>query len=464
MKPRIKYCGVKKYMIVFSVLLMAVCFVMGNFLFMPSARAEETTPTSITEDLENAGFDFNDYPIISNDYRSYKIIQIAESTDRELYLYIYHMSAEYMNPTTVRIATSKDKDARWADYSLTHVSEYMSFHKYRVEGLTVPTGSVRYYDIPALHRQYIDGVDSVSDSENNAIDEIAIAIGQLWTATTDGDTVKYEMEYLDSVIVTDQYVGSLYYSDNPVFGSDKHCFSFYIAFNTNVKIDELCEADVNFGIVFDYALTDRQDIIATDMTATVHADDYEEVQDSTLTKFFGMSVTGLSSRTHQWNKIQTKDTFMSAENLTSAEETYVKDKTWVLRFYSYKFDTDAFHKGPPGVYKASDTTILRLKYITAGITYNVGVVSNKQTSSGVIGNDPIEEALSSWELFKQWLTNNWKWLVIGIVGVILLIVLAPFLPMIFSGIATVISLLFKGLWWLISAPFRLIYNLIHKDE
>ena len=86
-----------------------------------------------------------------------------------------------------------------------------------------------------------------------------------------------------------------------------------------------------------------------------------------------------------------------------------------------------------------DVTILRLKFVTDGITYNLGVIDNKQTGGGEPSNEPGGIGGSGCAV------ADGKKLLYAILGLIALIILAPLLPMVVNGIVFVISLPFKGI-------------------
>ena len=85
-----------------------------------------------------------------------------------------------------------------------------------------------------------------------------------------------------------------------------------------------------------------------------------------------------------------------------------------------------------------DVTILRLKFVTDGITYNLGVIDNKQTG----GRDPSNEPGGFGG--SGCVSADGKKLLYAILGLIALIILAPLLPMVVNGIVLVILLPFKG--------------------
>lgn len=98
-----------------------------------------------------------------------------------------------------------------------------------------------------------------------------------------------------------------------------------------------------------------------------------------------------------------------------------------------------------------DVTILRLKFVTGGVTYNLGVVDNKQTG----GSDPVNHTET-----KIGLNSTFSWILLAILFVVLLIVLLPFLPTILSVIVKVIVWILKAVVWIVALQFRGIAALI----
>ena len=87
-----------------------------------------------------------------------------------------------------------------------------------------------------------------------------------------------------------------------------------------------------------------------------------------------------------------------------------------------------------------DVTILRLKFETDGITYNLGTIDNKQTGD----RDPVND-----EQIEVGLSKMGKW-ILGIIALILLLViLMPILPYIAKLIV-----------WIILLPFKLIAAIV----
>lgn len=165
---------------------------------------------------------------------------------------------------------------------------------------------------------------------------------------------------------------------------------------------------------------------------------------------------GLFAATYKWDRIETVEDFIANENkdniyhgavidvnyatkLTDEAMTELKGKEWVLRFAETNYQIIN------GTYVTSfistfvgDVTILRLKFETDDITYNLGVVDNKQTGS----KDPSNETdieISLGDKFMKF---------VRILALILLIILLlPVLPYIIKIVT----------WF-----FKLIVNFIKK--
>lgn len=80
--------------------------------------------------------------------------------------------------------------------------------------------------------------------------------------------------------------------------------------------------------------------------------------------------------------------------------------------------------------------ILRLKFETDGVVYNLGTIDNMQTG----GRDPIND-----EHYEVGLSDTGKWILAIIALIILLIVLGPILPYIIKAIVWIVMLPFKAI-------------------
>lgn len=172
---------------------------------------------------------------------------------------------------------------------------------------------------------------------------------------------------------------------------------------------------------------------------------------------------GLFAGTYTWDRIQTVEDFIANENrdniyhgaiidvkystkLTDAAMQELQGKRWVLRFAEtdYTFWTGDSAYGTFATI-VGDVTILRLKFETDGITYNLGVIDNKQTG----GKEPSNETEIEVTLNKRGKTLLWLLLLI-----LLIVLLAPVLPYVLRAIVWIISLPFKAIAAIVKAIKR----------
>ena len=103
----------------------------------------------------------------------------------------------------------------------------------------------------------------------------------------------------------------------------------------------------------------------------------------------------------------------------------------------------------------SNVSILRLKFETDGVIYDLGVIDNKQSGS----ENPIntfETTLDLNAVFK---------IILGVLLlIVLIIVLNPILPTIFNFVWWLIKTIIKVVWFVLTLPFKLIKALFKKRE
>lgn len=446
--------------IILCVLLCLLCCVSIVPTRIAAEDNLENKYTGVIEDLLiDETFNAAEYPKVNTDY-SLQIIQIAESKDNELFIYVYQPcgNSKDLRATHVRISTTLNENARWLDYALTYIDNESTLYKYKVTDFAVKSDLVRYYDIPCIFRAWDGNIDPPADN-NNTINEVSYEVNQLWTASTSGDNVSYRMEKPGDIVVTDKYVGTLYYAESALAGSWTETAVFYVAFSTDIVMDKLYEADISFAVEFEYYATGNV-VTGDNQTVTVTSEQTGS----------GKSGWYWWSKTHTWNCIESVSDFIKHEDLIAEAKKVVENKAWVIRFHKIENKYNNLTQKPiAGTYRASNTTILRLKFITDGVAYNLGVVDNRQTSSGNIDN--IQDDDDFWKQFKdffvnlgKWFEDYWEWIVVGVLIVIALILLSPFLPSIFRLIGGWIKSLFNGLIWLLGAPIRLIMQLFGSGD
>lgn len=117
------------------------------------AHAQEGKAYSnVLDDLKkDSSFNPSNYPTKSNDY-SLQIIQLAESIDKELFIYVYQPSGKSKNlkASSVNISTTINDAISFTNYKLALLNSNGVFYKYKVSGLMVKDESVRYYAIVVI--------------------------------------------------------------------------------------------------------------------------------------------------------------------------------------------------------------------------------------------------------------------------------------------------------------------------
>ncbi|MDE7329986.1 MAG: DUF3093 domain-containing protein [Clostridia bacterium] len=462
-----------------AAIIIAVLLAVFSLLFSGAqlARAAVSSSTSdVLADLQkDESFKASDYLPSVSEYK-FKVIQIAESTEGELLIYVYQPSIPHkdLRATSINIARTPDNsfNLSYDNYRLTFLNSSGVFFKYKVEGFELSKDVIRYYNISNILRPFNYVLDELPSS-GQTISETPNAVGQLWTVITANGETSYNMTYGDVIEITQKYVGFLEYVDGvdvnlgSIHGT--HTLRNFVAFSTNRKIDKLKQAELK------YSLQDVSGGICANPFCTVHGfkEVYEinkgvPVEQAPVTieadKKTSNITHGILSHSYTWDNIQTTKDFLADENnkdykLNGGDVADFKNTQWVLNFYNDVAELSAgtmlWEMHVNVNFKAvSDVIILRLTFEENGQTYNLGVVDNKQTGA----NRPINT-------FDYAVIPWWVWLIVaGVAVIVILILIGVFAPQLLPVIGKAIAAIFKGLWWLISAPFRAIASAIKNSR
>lgn len=376
---------------VFAALILAVLVCLQSVPMPAFAEEVESKYTNVLDDLEkDDSFNASDYPAKANDY-SLQVIQIAESVNGELFVYVYQPSnsTKELTATTIRFATPvAGIDSEWRDYDLELLSTEGVFDKYIVEDFKVKSDSVRYYDITAIHRKFDETIDDKADENyEQAINEVVYEVAQQWTAISVNGVVSYSMLATEVIKIKDKIVGYLRYPDGYSLAPTS-CDSHFVAFSTDRKIEKLYEADVSY-VWTSYEQTTaagtgtNKGVTGGPETAKVSLN-VEDTGENDGDGLFGKKYT--------WNRIESVSNFIANEsedlNLSNADLSDLQGKQWILRFVDTEYVNSPFANNYKSWTEISEVTILRLKFETDGVVYNLGVIDNKQTGS----KDPFAEA------------------------------------------------------------------------
>ena len=414
-------------------------------------KAEEYS--GVLQDLQkDESFQSGNYPLSENDY-SLQLIQVAESTEKELFLYVYQPSGETKNFTasSVNISTAINDEISFLTYRLQKIDNSGTLYKYKVLNFTVKTDPTRYYVISSIYRPFDESIDSPA-SGGNTVTEVNFAVNKQYAFGEINGKEYVSCTEIETIEITDKFVGFVRYENGfNLYASA--CDSHFVAFNTDKRIDSLLEADV-------YYTTQKSrwtfvNFVGERETFGEKEDEYAYLKYTDKVEHTG---DGLFAGTYKWDRIESVEKFTGNEDktkifksqgddksaITLTDETLneLKGKKWVLRFTETDYVVQS--GGTTGATTANstlvgDVTILRLKFVTDGITYNLGVIDNKQTGGREPSNEPGGIGGSGCA------AADGKKLLYAILGLIALIILAPLLPMVVNGIVFVISLPFKGI-------------------
>ena len=462
-----------------------------------SARAESEASSVIKDLTADKNFNFSDYPEELYNF-SIEVIQVAESEDGELLIYTYQPCQRAIKLVCSEINMSfSDKlggeveQTAEADkpklYKLKQVSTWGVFAKYLVEGVTVSKDSVRYYNVTSLYRDYDRLVDDGALKDEHGI---AVKVGQCWKAETVNGTVQYEVKKVDTITITDCLYGTIRVPEGFNFAFSYSCDMHVIAFDTDIKMDDLLEADVAFKYSYIEKGIYGQDTGYKwhDKTVTVN---YKE-KGSSEDHIFG---TGKKT----WDRIQKGADFVMTLGEAKIEmsdemENELWNKQWVLAFWDTTYEditggvfgwlnyVGAVFGGT--IYRSTivkDATVIRLEFLKDGKHYNLGTVSNKSGEFEIIGGgdetfgDAVKDGFDKFLDFfknkvKDFFTSLpwWAWVLIGLFGLsIILSILSVIFPVVRTALKSIffaIGKVFKALWWLICLPFRGIAALFNRKS
>ena len=435
---------------IFLAFVLGICAVITTAAQTPLvARAESITYSGVMEDLKkDTSFKPENYPSKADDY-SLQIIQLAESSDKELFVYVYQPSGKVKDfkASSINISTTINDSISYLNHKLELLNSNGVFYKYKVKGLTVKDESVRYYAISSIYRPFDESIDKQA-SGGNTVTEVNYAVNKQYCFGEINGKPYVNCVDIETIVVTDKFVGFVRYPDGFKLYVGA-CDSHFVAFNTNKPMDKLLEADVYYTTQsYDWSSVP---FVGVKETFGDKADKYAYLKYTDKVEHTG---GGLFAGTYKWDRIQTVDDFIKNEDreqifsgavidvkisskLTDAALNELKGKKWVLRFTETDY-TLWSGQGTYGTFSTivGDVTILRLKFETDGITYNLGVIDNKQSGS----KDPSNETDIDISLNKRG-----KMILYLLMLILLIILLAPILPYVLQAIVWIISLPFKGI-------------------
>lgn len=462
-----------------SLFLIFMCLLFC-FSFFPknitTASADSVVFSNVLDDLKkDENFDINDYPTNFTDY-SLNVIQIAEGSSGELFVYVYQPSAYNVGIIATCINMSIRSDGQYRSlYNLMLCNYRGTLFKYVLYNFSILEDNERFYDIASIYRPWDSLLDDdISDENGNTISEVSYSVGKLFVAKNENDVVNYYIYDTETIQITDKYVGFVRYPGglNTMlgWGTNESCDAHFVAFNTDKSIDHLLEAEVyycsqSYYYYKSYSFGSSPNVQFGDMID----DNYSRLRYDSIVEYQG---TGWYSGCFSWNRIQTVETFLEdnycIENsfkgailnvdvetkLTEDGINDVSGKKWILRFVETPYEeTYSAHATIIKKTLISDVSILRLKFETNGETFDLGVVDNKQTGDFIPDNETTYNVS-----LADWLEN----LIFFFFIILFFVVFWPFIPSLVSAFIKIIKALiklvlrfFKGLFKIFIFPLKL---------
>ena len=447
--------------------VMLLAFVLGISAVITAAqvpviaKAESTiTYTNVLEDLQrDSSFSKENYPEKATDY-SLQIIQLAESSDKELFVYVYQPSGQLKGlvASSINISTTINDAISYHNYKLELLNADGVFFKYKVSEFAVKDDAVRNYAITSVYRKWDKTIDPATGNDNT-VTEVNYNVSKQYAFGTINGKPYVNCVDIDTIVVTDKFVGYVRYKDGFKLYVGA-CDSHFVAFNTDKPIDKLLEADVYYTTQsYDWS---SAPFVGVQETFGTKTDEYAYLKYTDKVEHSG---GGLFAGTYKWDRIQTIDDFIKGENreniyhgavldvktsskLTDEALNELKGKKWVLRFAETNYSLSGYSTTGSTFESytlVGDVTILRLKFETDGITYNLGTIDNKQSG----GKDPSNKTDIDVSL-----NDTGKKLAALIMLILAIILLAPVLPYIFKAIVLIVTLPINGIAALIKAIKR----------
>lgn len=415
----------------------------STFVFTSHAKTDaKPIYSSVLEDLEKSeSFDIGKYPIVIKDY-SLQFIQIAESSDNELFIYVYQPSGNDLDLRATSINLATDENLDYKHYELEYLNSYTTLYKYKVVDFTVSSEEERYYNIASIFRKW----DVVYDGSSELELEKSFSVGQVVQVSGFGKDVTYSYRKTEVVPISAKKALNVVCFDNSFFswmtpGENGYC-SHVVLFSTDWQIDKVIEAKVYAEYQYSTYTYNKHGVgyFPEDVT--------EEPYSTYITRRYDEKVSvSENGNTYTFNRIMTSSEYLSA--LGDSAESYKEDfegYDWVLciseasDFFSYSYTGVLYGYEQIGGTLLQSATILELTFDMGGEIYSLGVVDNLSSADAVVDSHSWLDDVMKW--FNS-LSLAFKILIGIVVGALLLIVIYFVFKLLKLAIEA-INNLFKG--------------------
>lgn len=238
--------------VILSILLVLLMFV--DIYGVKIASAE--TSAEVLQDLrKDKDFNENDYPYVSDDYGLH-VIQIAESSNKELFVYAYQPCHDTYDLLGTKISISYGYSLNGAGltpklYNLRLISTSGTLDKYYVDGFTVPNDGDRYYNIVEIFRMVHTDLDEIDEAFPTT--DKAYPVGQQWYCYDLNGSKHYEMNTFETLPVETVFNSSVRVSNgftfNTLLAIPESCDIWFYCFNQeDYIIKHIYDADLTYSM------------------------------------------------------------------------------------------------------------------------------------------------------------------------------------------------------------------------
>ena len=399
-------------------------------------------------------FNEADYPYVKDDYGLY-VIQIAESSNKELFVYVYQPCNDTYDLVGTKISISYGYSVDGAGlspklYNLKLLSTSGTLDKYYVDGFTIPNDGDRYYNIVEIFRMANSDIDEVDESFPKT--DIAYSVGQQWYVFDLNDSKYYEMNTFNTLYVDTVFNSSLAFHNGlqlrNLIGVYPSCHCWFYCFNVaDYVIDHIYDADLN------YSVKDGYQTVGLGSSGDFKVTDQRTNQVITLkdTDVMTYTASGFGGRSFKWNRILSSKEFVeTAEKqdvkFVESDKEKILSSQWVFTFLETKLETHASEYYVTTYYSdVYDVGLLRLSFQDiSGKKYNLGVVNDLTDPDNIVSGSFDPDIIGTLEkIFK-------------VVLLILAVLLILFLLSLVAPLGSIVKFLFKAIIYIISLPFRLV--------
>ncbi len=450
-----------------SIVLLSALVVFLGFVDIYGVRlASAETSAEVLQDLrKDKDFNENDYPYVADDYGLY-VFQIAESSNKELFVYAYQPCNDTYDLVGTKISISYGYSLNGAGltpklYNLKLVSTSGTLDKYYVQDFTVPNDGDRYYNIVEIFRMVHSDIDEVDETFPKT--DIAYSVGQQWYACDLNNSKHYEMNTFNTLYVETVFDSNLEFRNGVKWGNFvgayDYCDCWFYCFNVDdYVIKHIFDADLS------YSIRDASQSVGWGIDGEItykneRLNQVIKLKDTDVMKHNG---GGLLANTYEWNRILSSADFVKyAEEqdvtFVQADKEKILSSQWVFTFLETEIRVQAGYGSTTTFFSdVYDVGLLRLHFQDiSGSYYDLGVVNDltdpDNIPSGIGELKSLTEAFGEfWEMFVK--------IILTIVFVVLLVVCLQFI----SPIKKLFNFIIKCIKTVISAPFKLLKSLFHR--